>query len=56
MYINPNAAADELIDPAMLAFDCMNVPAELAATAEYIQDVGEYESVFQDIWMEFKLK
>lgn len=56
MYINPNQAADELIDPAMLEFDCMNVPADLAATAEYVQDVGEYESVYQDIWMEFKLK
>lgn len=56
LYINPNAAADELIDPAFFEFDCMNIPADLLATAEYIQDVGEYESVFQDIWMEFKLQ
>jgi len=56
LYINPNQAADALIDPAFFEFDCMNIPAELLATAEYIQDVGEYESVFQDIWMEFKLK
>ena len=56
MYINPNQAADELIDPAILEYDCMYVPDDLAATAEYVQDVGEYESVYQDIWMEFKLK
>lgn len=56
MYINPNQAAEALIDPAMMEFDCMNVPDDLAAGAEYVQDVGEYESVYQDIWMEFKLK
>lgn len=56
LYINPNAAADALIDPSYFEFDCMNIPAELLEGAEFIQDVGEYESVYQDIWMNFKLQ
>jgi len=55
LYINPNAAADALIDPPYYEFDCMNIPAELLEGAEFIQDVGEYESIYQDIWMNFKL-
>ena len=56
LYINPNAAADALIDPAMKEFSALNIPEELLATAEYIQDLGEFESLYQDIWMEFKLQ
>ena len=56
LYINPNAAADALIDPSYFEFDCMNIPAELLENAEFIIDVGEYESVYQDIWMNFKLQ
>lgn len=56
LYINPNAAADELIDPAMKEFSALNIPEELLPTAEYVQDLGEFESVYQDIWMEFKLQ
>ena len=56
LYINPNAAADELIDPALKEYSALNIPAELLPTAEYVQDLGEYESKYQDIWMEFKLQ
>lgn len=55
-YINPNKAAEELIDPWLMGFSALNIPEELLPTAQYVEDVGEYESVFQDIWMEFKLQ
>lgn len=56
MYINPNAAAEEFIDPSLKDLVALNVPADLLAEAQFIEDVGEYESVYQDIWMEFKLQ
>jgi len=55
-YTNPNLAATELISEDLLALDALNVPEELLATKEFVMDVGEYESVYQDIWMEFKLQ
>lgn len=54
-YINPNAAAAELIDPAYAELDCLNIPSELLATREYVQDLGADESLYQDIWTSFKL-
>lgn len=54
-YINPNAAADALIDPDFAAMDCFQIPGELLATAEYVQDLGAGESLFQDAWTQFKL-
>lgn len=54
-YINPNAAAAELIDPAYAEMDCLNIPSELLATREYVQDLGADESLYQDIWTSFKL-
>lgn len=56
LYINPNQASEAQVDPALQAFAALNIPADLLETAEFIMDVGAYESVYQDIWMEFKLQ
>jgi spermidine/putrescine transport system substrate-binding protein len=55
-YINPNQAADSLIDPTLRDFAALNIPADLLATAEFVQDVGSYESMYQDVWTAFKLE
>ena len=54
-YINPNAAADALIDPDFAAMDCFNIPGELLETKEYVEDIGEFTSNFQDAWTNFQL-
>lgn len=54
-YINPNAAADPLIDPDYAAMECFHIPEELFASKEYVEDLGEGESLFQDVWTNFKL-
>ena len=54
-YINPNAAADALIDPDFAAMDCFNIPGELLETKEYVEDIGEFASNFQDAWTNFQL-
>ena len=56
LYINPNKAAEALIDPSLQDYTALNIPEDLLATAEFVQDVGAYESVYQDIWMDFKLQ
>lgn len=55
-YINPNAAAEELIDPAVASLSCMDVPEELLANSEYVEDIGAFASNFQDAWTNFKLQ
>ena len=54
-YINPNAAADALIDPGYAAMDCFNIPEELLSTKEYVEDIGAFASNFQDAWTNFQL-
>ena len=54
-YINPNQAADALIDPDFAALSPFHIPEDLLATAEYVEDLGENESLFQDIWTAFHL-
>ncbi len=54
-YLNPNAAADALIDPDFAAMSCFQIPEELMATREYVEDLGEGESAFQDVWTNFTL-
>ena len=54
-YLNPNAAADALIDPDFAAMDCFQIPEDLLATKEYVEDLGEDESAYQDVWTNFKL-
>ena len=55
LYINPNQAADALIDPAIAEMSPFHIPEDLLATAEYVEDLGEKESLFQDIWTAFHL-
>lgn len=55
-YINPNTAAEPLIDPFLQDFAALNIPEDLLATAEFVMDVGAYESMYQDIWTAFKLQ
>jgi len=54
-YIDPNQAADALIDPDFAALSPFHIPEDLLATAEYVEDLGEKESLFQDIWTAFHL-
>ena len=54
-YINPNQAAADLIDPSLSSMSPLNIPEELQETKEYVQPLGENESLFQDIWTSFKL-
>lgn len=54
-YINPNKAADELISPDLAGMSPLNIPDELQATKEYVEPLGEGESLFQDLWTNFKL-
>ena len=54
-YINPNQAADALLDPDYVAAAPFNIPDDLLATKEFVEDLGENESLFQDIWNEFKM-
>ena len=54
-YLNPNAAADALINPDFVAMDCFQIPEDLMASKEYVVDLGEGESAFQDVWTNFKL-
>ena len=54
-YINPNAAADALIDPEFAAMSPFHIPENLLETKEYVEDLGEFESAYQDVWNNFKL-
>ena len=54
-YINPNQAADPLLDSDFAAMAPFNIPEELLATKEFVEDLGEGESLFQDVWNAFKL-
>ena len=31
------------------------IPEELLATKEYVEDLGEFESAYQDVWNTIKL-
>ena len=44
-----------MIDPDFAAMDCFQIPEDLLATKEYVEDLGEGESAFQDVWTNFKL-
>ena len=57
-YINPNGAADPVlkeIAPELEALNCFHIPEELYATKEFVEYLGENESLYQDIWTRFKL-
>ena len=55
-YVNPNKAAEPLISEDYKDYTALNLPEELLATSEFIQDLGDYEALYQQIWEEFKLQ
>ena len=55
MYLNVNAAAAELLPEGSLDYAALNIPEDLFATKQFAEDLGDYESVYQEIWSEFKL-
>ena len=55
-YINPNAAAEAMVDPMIASLSCLDVPEEMLATSEYVEDIGAFSSNFQDAWTNFKLQ
>lgn len=54
-YINPNQAAADLIDPSLSSMSPLNIPEELQPSKEFVEPLGEGESLFQDLWTNFKL-
>jgi len=53
-YMCVNQAAVPYLSEAFNASDAMNIPAELLATAEFIEAVGADETTFQEIYTAFK--
>ena len=53
-YMCVNQAAQEYLSDAYRGASVMNVPAELLADAEFIEDVGATETVYQEIYTAFK--
>ena len=49
------AAAAELLPEGSLDYAALNIPEDLFATKQFAEDLGDYESVYQEIWSEFKL-
>ena len=54
-YLSPVEAAYPLIPEYLRDNPALNIPPEILGETEFIRDVGEYESVYQTIWAEFKL-
>lgn len=55
LFISPNAAAYEFLPDDYKNNPALFIPPEVLGTPEFIMDVGEYESVYSDIWTQFKL-
>jgi spermidine/putrescine transport system substrate-binding protein len=53
-YGTPNAAAKDLIDPAILTDEGIYPPEEVASRLQWIEDVGEALELYDRIWTEFK--
>ena len=56
LYMNPNKAANELLSPEYLGNPALYIPSEILGDTEFIQDVGDMETVYQEIYNEFKLQ
>jgi spermidine/putrescine transport system substrate-binding protein len=54
-YMSPNAAAAEFMPDSLKNNPVINIPQDMLKEAEFIQDLGEYDSVYQSIWQRFKL-
>lgn len=53
-YMNPNKAAEAFLPDAYLNSPVLFIPAEILGTPEFIEDVGETEGTYQEIWTAFK--
>ena len=53
-YMCVNQAATPHLSEAFNASAAMNIPADLLATAEFIETVGADETTFQEIYTSFK--
>jgi len=53
-YGTPNAAAKDVIDPAILADEGIYPPPEVASRLQWIEDVGDALELYDRIWTEFK--
>ncbi len=55
-YISPNTAAQQYLPASIQDNPALTIPAEKLENTEFIQDLGDYESVYQAIWQRFKLQ
>lgn len=55
-YLSPVATAYEFIPEYLRDNPAIRIPKEILGETEFIRDVGEYESKYQEIWAEFKLQ
>ena len=53
-YMCVNQAAREYLSDTYREASVMNVPAELLKDAEFIEDVGATETLYQEIYTAFK--
>jgi spermidine/putrescine transport system substrate-binding protein len=55
-YLSPVKTAYEFIPKYLRDNPAIRIPEEILGETEFIMDVGEAESKFQEIWAEFKLQ
>ncbi len=55
-YLSPVKTAYEFIPEYLRDNPAIKIPAEILGETEFIMDVGDYESKYQEIWSEFKLQ
>ncbi len=53
-YASPNAAAEALLSPDFLSDPAVYPPPEQLANLQFIEPLGEFESVYQRLWDEVK--
>ena len=51
-YASPNAASEALLDPEFLQDPTVYPPAEVLGRLQYIEPLGEFESMYQRMWDE----
>ncbi len=55
-YPNCNTAAKAFLSKEYLDNKAVNIPSELAAKAEPVENVGDAATIYSEIWTEFKTK
>jgi spermidine/putrescine transport system substrate-binding protein len=53
-YVNCNAAADALLSEEFKSNPVLYIPSDVLGQTEFIQNVGEAQLIFNDIWTRFK--